>query len=161
MAVVPGGYYLVAADGGVFNFGAAKFLGSTYSYGITGLSGSHPLNAPIVGIVPTPSGNGYWLVAKDGGIFDFGAAPFLGSTYTYGITGLSGKRPLNAPIVGAIASPSGQGYYMVAADGGVFNLNLPPPSRLTPTPTWGFGLSWPDFRNFFPNSCLSCGYLGV
>jgi ribosomal protein L24E len=121
MAVVPGGYYLVAADGGVFDFGAAKFLGSTYSYGITGLSGLHPLNAPIVGIVPTPSGNGYWLVAKDGGIFDFGAAPFLGSTYTYGITGLSGKRPLNAPIVGAIASPSGQGYYMVAADGGVFN----------------------------------------
>lgn len=121
MAVVPGGYYLVAADGGVFNFGAAKFLGSTYSYGITGLSGSHPLNAPIVGIVPTPSGSGYWLVAKDGGIFDFGAAPFLGSTYTYGITGLSGKHPLNAPIVGAIASPSGQGYYMVAADGGVFN----------------------------------------
>jgi ribosomal protein L24E len=121
MAVVPGGYYLVAADGGVFDFGAAKFLGSTYSYGITGLSGSKPLNAPIVGIVPTPSGNGYWLVAKDGGIFDFGSAPFLGSTYTYGITGLSGKRPLNAPIVGAIASPSGQGYYMVAADGGVFN----------------------------------------
>jgi ribosomal protein L24E len=121
MAVVPGGYYLVAADGGVFDFGAAKSFGSTYSLGLTGLTGSHPLNAPIVGIVPTPSGNGYWLVAKDGGIFDFGAAPFLGSIYTYGITGLSGKHPLNAPIVGAIASPSGQGYYMVAADGGVFN----------------------------------------
>ena len=115
------GYWLVAADGGVFNFGSAKFYGSTYTYGITGLSGKHPLNAPIVAIVPTPDGHGYWLIAKDGGVFDFGDAHFYGSTYTYGITGLSGKHPLAAPIVGAAASPGGGGYYLVAADGGVFD----------------------------------------
>ncbi|MHB1731888.1 MAG: CAP domain-containing protein [Ferrimicrobium acidiphilum] len=115
------GYWLVAADGGVFNFGSAKFYGSTYTYGITGLSGKRPLNAPIVAIVPTPDGRGYWLIAKDGGVFDFGDAHFYGSTYTYGITGLSGKRPLAAPIVGAAASPGGGGYYLVAADGGVFD----------------------------------------
>ena len=34
------GYLLVAADGGIFNYGDAKFLGST---------GSIKLNAPIVG----------------------------------------------------------------------------------------------------------------
>ncbi len=28
----------------------------------------------------TPSGNGYWLVASDGGIFAFGDARFSGST---------------------------------------------------------------------------------
>jgi len=115
------GYWLVAADGGVFDFGNAQFHGSTYTYGITGLSGSHPLNAPVVGIVGDPSGGGYWLVAADGGVFDFGNAQFHGSVYTYGITGLTGSRPLNAPIVGAVASPNGDGYYLVGADGGVFD----------------------------------------
>ncbi|WP_298210825.1 G1 family glutamic endopeptidase [Ferrimicrobium sp.] len=115
------GYWLVASDGGIFNFGSAPFLGSTYTYGLTGLSGSKPLNAPVTAIVAAPSGEGYWLIAEDGGVFDFGDAPFLGSTYTYGLTGLSGSKPLNAPIVGAIATPSGNGYYMVAADGGVFD----------------------------------------
>jgi len=76
------GYWLVGADGGVFNFGSAKFLGSTYSYGITGLSGSHPLSAPVTGMLSTPNGNGYWLVGADGGVFNFGSAPFLGSSYS-------------------------------------------------------------------------------
>ena len=34
----------------------------------------------IVGMTPTPTGNGYWLVASDGGIFAFGDARFFGST---------------------------------------------------------------------------------
>ena len=38
------------------------------------------LNQPIVGMAPTPTGNGYWLVASDGGIFAFGDARFFGST---------------------------------------------------------------------------------
>ena len=67
-------YYQVAFD--------APFLGST---------GSIKLNKPIVGIAPTPTGVGYWLVATDGGIFAFGDAPFFGST---------GSITLNRPIVG-------------------------------------------------------------
>ncbi|MHB8189914.1 MAG: hypothetical protein ACYDHP_05755 [Ferrimicrobium sp.] len=47
-----------------------------------------------------PNGKRYWLVASDSGIFNFGDAGFYGSTYTYGITGLTGSHPLNAPIVG-------------------------------------------------------------
>jgi len=34
------------------------------------MGGAH-LNEPIVGIARTPAGNGYWLVASDGGIFSF------------------------------------------------------------------------------------------
>ena len=63
------GYWLVAADGGIFAFGDATFHGST---------GHLTLNQPITGMAPTPTGNGYWLVARDGGIFAFGDAPFLG-----------------------------------------------------------------------------------
>jgi hypothetical protein len=60
----------------------------------------------------TPSGNGYWLVASDGGIFSFGDAQFQGST---------GALRLNRPIVGMAATPSGNGYWFVASDGGIFS----------------------------------------
>jgi hypothetical protein len=33
-----------------------------------------------VGMAALPDGQGYWLVASDGGLFAFGAAPFLGSS---------------------------------------------------------------------------------
>jgi hypothetical protein len=59
----------------------------------------------------TPSGEGYWLVARDGGIFAFGDAGFFGST---------GGTKLNQPIVGMASTPSGNGYYLSAADSGVF-----------------------------------------
>ena len=41
--------------------------------------GSHHINEPIVGMAPTHDGQGYWLVASDGGIFAFGDAAFEGS----------------------------------------------------------------------------------
>jgi hypothetical protein len=97
------GYWLVAADGGVFSFGDAHFYGST--------GGIH-LNQPIVGMASSRSGNGYWLVAADGGIFSFGDAHFHGSTGAY---------HLNQPIVGMRATPSGHGYWLVATDGGIFS----------------------------------------
>ncbi len=96
------GYWLVAADGGVFSFGRAGFYGST---------GSAHLNAPIVGIAATPDGGGYWEVASDGGVFAFGDAKFFGST---------GGTPLNRPIVAITSTPDGRGYWLVGADGGVF-----------------------------------------
>ena len=37
------------------------------------------LNQPIVGMASTPDGRGYWLVAADGGIFDYGDAGFFGA----------------------------------------------------------------------------------
>ena len=96
------GYSLVAADGGVFAFGDARFIGST---------GATKLNKPIVGMANTPTDKGYWLVASDGGIFSFGDAAFKGST---------GGTKLNQPIVGMAPTPSGKGYWLVASDGGIF-----------------------------------------
>ena len=98
------GYWMVAADGGIFAFGDAQFHGSM---------GGTPLNQPINGMAATPSGDGYWLVASDGGIFAFGDARFFGST---------GSIDLVSPIVGMAATPTGDGFWLVAADGGVFTL---------------------------------------
>ena len=93
MAVMPGGdgYYLVASDGGVFNYGSAHFYGS---------AGSLHLNEPVVGMAVTADGAGYWLVASDGGIFSYGDAQFYGST---------GAMRLNKPIVGMAADARRQG----------------------------------------------------
>ena len=57
-------------------------------------------------------GQGYRLVASDGGIFDYGTASFWGST---------GNLKLNAPVVGMAATQSTNGYWLVASDGGIFN----------------------------------------
>ena len=66
------GYRMVAADGGVFNFGDAAYHGSVPEVlpGVT-------LNRPIVGMVAQD--DGYLDVAADGGVFNFGNSPFHGS----------------------------------------------------------------------------------
>jgi hypothetical protein len=102
-ALSTSGYWLVGTDGGIFSYGAAKFLGST---------GNITLNQPVVGMAATPDGRGYWMVASDGGIFSFGTAGFYGSM---------GGKPLNQPIVGMASTRTGKGYWMVASDGGIFS----------------------------------------
>ena len=106
MAAAPGGagYWLVASDGGIFNYGERPVLRLH--------AAASALNKPIVGMAATPDGKGYWLVASDGGIFNYGDAPFYGST---------GATHLNKPIVGMAATPDGKGYWLVASDGGIFN----------------------------------------
>jgi hypothetical protein len=100
------GFWLDAADGGIFTAGDAAFLGS--------MGGQH-LDKPVVGMANASNFNGvspaYWLVASDGGIFSFGGGGFFGSM---------GGRHLDKPIVGMAPTPSGLGYWMVASDGGIF-----------------------------------------
>jgi hypothetical protein len=48
----------------------------------------------------TSEGRGYWLVASDGGIFNFGSAAFFGS---------SGSMNLNRPITGMVRSRGSAG----------------------------------------------------
>ena len=74
--------------------------------------GSLKLNQPVVGMAATPyvpgaggapaspAGLGYWLVAADGGIFNYGDAGFFGS---------AGGIKLNKPIVGMAPTPGRQG----------------------------------------------------
>jgi hypothetical protein len=111
----PCGYWLVGSDGGIFTFGQAAFHGST---------GSLVLQRPVVGISTEYSGTGvtgYWLVASDGGIFSFDTG-FFGSIPGLGLNPAGSGLPnsLNDPIVGMVHSDSGQGYFLVASDGGVF-----------------------------------------
>jgi hypothetical protein len=61
-------------------------------------------------VVPSKN-SGFWIAARDGGIFSFGDAAFHGST---------GSLRLNRPIVGMTGTPTGNGYWFVAADGGIF-----------------------------------------
>jgi hypothetical protein len=89
-----GGYWLVAADGGVFSFGDAAFQGSM---------GGQPLNSPIVGMAADAATGGYWLVASDGGVFSFGA-PFYGS---------SGGQGGATSYFALVANGSGTGYLIV------------------------------------------------
>ncbi len=96
------GYWLAAADGGVFAQGNAAFYGSL---------GNLELQGPIVGMAATPDGKGYWLVAMDGGVFAFGDAGFYGSM---------GGQHLNRAVVGMAPTEDGKGYWLVASDGGIF-----------------------------------------
>ena len=86
-AALPAGYFLVAADGGVFAFGVGVYRGGR---------GGQPVNRPVVGMALTPGGDGYYLVSSDGGVFTYGDATFAGST--------AGRR-LNAPIVSIATVP--------------------------------------------------------
>jgi subtilisin family serine protease len=95
------GYWLVAADGGVFALGpGAHYLG--------GKAGAR-LSAPVTGMAATPDGRGYWLVTASGQVFAFGDAHGYGP-----------RSPLSAPVTGMAATPDGRGYWLVTASGQVF-----------------------------------------
>ncbi len=59
------GYWLVAADGGIFAFGDAVFQGTAVTT---------PPISPVVGIASVPDGAGYWMA-----VLSFGDADFYGS----------------------------------------------------------------------------------
>ncbi len=109
------GYVWVNPAGGVVTYGNVSFEGDLYTEGYTGLSGSHPLPSPIVGAAALANGSGYYLVAADGSVYSFGAAPFLGSMY---------GRYTNGAITGIAVAP-GRGYYLVSANGSVWNFDAP------------------------------------
>ena len=84
-----------------------SFGASTKKTAVKSFSSSQP----IVSLVTTPSGAGYWVAARDGGVFTSGDAQFYGS---------AGGIRLNKPIVGMASTPNGGGYWLVASDGGIF-----------------------------------------
>jgi hypothetical protein len=109
-----GGYWLVASDGGIFAFGNAGYYGSIPGSGLNPAGSGLPrrLNAPIVGMVPSNDGGGYFMVASDGGVFAFGDARFEGSCP--GIGGCSGAA------VAVVPDATGNGYWVVTSTGAVY-----------------------------------------
>jgi hypothetical protein len=101
---------MVMVDGSALAFDERGNVTGSPNFG--SLAG-HRLNQPISAAATTPDGRGYWLVARDGGVFSFGTAQFAGS--------LANIR-LNQPVVAMAGTPSGRGYWMAASDGGVFAL---------------------------------------
>jgi hypothetical protein len=110
-----GGYWLVGSDGGIFTFGDAGFYGSIPGLGLApaGSSSAKRLDAPIVGMVPSTDGGGYFMVASDGGVFAFGDAKYAGSCPSIG--GCSG------PVVSVLPDATGNGYWLVTETGHVYS----------------------------------------
>ena len=96
----------------MFAFGEAQFHGSIPGVLPIGVG----LDAAIVGAAATPTGNGYWLVSADGGVFTFGDARFFGSVAVV----LRTAGVPRDPIVGMAASASGEGYVLVSDTGALF-----------------------------------------
>ena len=99
------GYWLGAADGGVFGFGDAAFKGS---------AGAQKVPAPVVAMAATPTAGGYWLTGADGATYVYGDAPFKGPA-----TGAGDLSAATRRIVAASATPTGQGYWQFTAAGTV------------------------------------------
>jgi hypothetical protein len=114
------GYWLDASDGGIFAFGDAGFHGSIPGLGLNPAGSGLPnsLNAPIVGMVPSADGGGYFMVASDGGVFAFGDAHFAGSCP--GIGGCTGAA------VAVMPDASGNGYWLVTQSGHVYTFGDAP-----------------------------------
>ncbi|NNN15731.1 MAG: hypothetical protein HKL82_07740, partial [Acidimicrobiaceae bacterium] len=94
------------AAGGLFGIAA-----TTNSAGRTVLYYDNANDSNIHALTSVAA-SGYNLVASDGGVFNFGNTPFLGS---------SAATHLNQPIVGTASTPDGKGYWLVGSDGGVFS----------------------------------------
>jgi SAM-dependent methyltransferase len=141
MAATPDGkgYWLAAADGGVFAYGGAGFFGSAVYAPfpeappgtpftqipalITAWHAAHPvpfpLRAPIVGMAATPDGKGYWLLGADGGVFAFGDAQWYGSGTTAQYLSIPVTTTARFPFTGMAPTTDGGGYWLVRADGAV------------------------------------------
>ena len=135
------GYWALANNGQVYNFGDAAVHGNATS--------------GAVDLEPSPTGKGYWILNRNGQVQAFGDAAKLGDvelgklardelpaslsatptgkgywvftnrgrTIAFGDASFLGDvadLKLNGPVLGSVATPSGKGYYMVANDGGIF-----------------------------------------
>ena len=115
------GYWLDASDGGDLRLWRRRLLRLHPRSGLpSGRFGRAELssNAPIVGMVPSSDGGGYFMVASDGGVFAFGDARFAGSCP--GIGGCSGAA------VAVMPDASGNGYWLVTQTGHVYTFGDAP-----------------------------------
>jgi hypothetical protein len=91
------GYWLLAADGGIFMYGDAFFHGSA----------AGKLQVTAVAIQRS-AGGGYWIATADGAVYPYGPAVAKGDLR---------NTELKGPVVGMVATESGNGYWLLTADG--------------------------------------------
>ena len=103
------GCWLVGADGGVFAFGDASYLG--------GGSGG----IPRVGLISTSDGGGYLLPSSTGQ-----APGIYGDATAFAGVASSGPMPLAALVTGATMQPAATGYWEASSDGGVYAFGSAP-----------------------------------
>ncbi len=76
-------------------------------------NGANPACLPYFpGANDTKSGNGYWVVNSDSGVFSYGSAQYYGNTMAL---------RLNQPLINGESLSSGLGYWLLALDGGIFS----------------------------------------
>ena len=148
MAATPTGhgYWLVASDGGVFSYGDASFHGSTGGMhlnapvvGMAATPSGHGywLVAPATAAssvtatppstarpAPSASTSRWWAWRPRRRVTGTGSSPptaASSATATRPSHGSTGSIRLNEPIDGMARGPGGAGYWLVAADGGIFN----------------------------------------
>ncbi|HEY3143641.1 MAG TPA: hypothetical protein VGJ86_21070 [Acidimicrobiales bacterium] len=82
------GYWVLDRAGNVYPFGAARDQGSAAHQDMVRLVGSGYVTEPVpawtepttaIAILPTPSGEGYWISLANGAVCHFGDAPPLGA----------------------------------------------------------------------------------
>jgi hypothetical protein len=119
------GYWLLTEDGTVLPYGGAAALGSladlrdVEAADADAGDADDPKATPeavtgkAVGIAPTASGKGYWVLTADGALHAFGDAEDLGSPDREGLC----KPPSAVALRG---TASGRGYAVATADGAVY-----------------------------------------
>jgi hypothetical protein len=120
IATRPGGGYLVM---GADNAAVVAYPGGKLVGGGPGTA----LAATVVGEASTPSGNGAWLAGADGSVEAVGdAASYIGPCTSQCPSVPANQQVVTAPITGIAATPSGQGYWLLGADGNVYNFGNAP-----------------------------------
>ncbi|MGH2748369.1 MAG: hypothetical protein ACRDKB_10645 [Actinomycetota bacterium] len=94
-----GGYVLAGANGGI------RLAGTGYHGDLS----DGFIRSPIAAAAVRPQGDGYWLAARSGKVYAFGAAPEL-----------RGARKAEAAIADIEPTSSGKGYWVVSRAGEVF-----------------------------------------
>ncbi len=110
----PEGYRLLGGDGGIFDYGAAVFYGSTGS----DLSACPPVTTDRImpdgscwSMATTADGKGYWILnASTGTIVDFGDAGSYGSPQA-SFAGVA--RDLVPTFLGIASTSDGKGYWVL------------------------------------------------
>jgi len=100
------GYWMLGADGKVFNFGQAAGHGDP----VAPLAASGPARVDAVDVEPTPSGNGYWVVDARGTVYPFGDAKKLGGVD-------AGRLAPGETVTSLSATPTGNGYWVFTTRG--------------------------------------------